>query len=604
MASPSSPNRVPVLSAPTILSFVGHGLGGLAFKPNFYDPGRNGWPTLLGAMNVEGSLCVAFTCPGFSCVPAPPCSTVTQGIDKLVNQGLPDGNQTRGNCTEAVADFTGDGYEDVIQIPYWNAAPNPPPDPPAQTYFFRGNDHGSFDEDTNFTAGLGSQIRGRGETGVVADFNNDGFLDTYLPFYTFPGDVFVNSPQNYLLLGDGQGGFVDVADAAGVAVRMGDCDADDPTCGPRPEGLQALDIDGDGWIDLYVSGRLFINKGIDPSTGIVRFAAPILVPGAENFDAGESDTGITFLDWDNDGVLDLAVLDPGNRTAGSSTVSAQVRLFRFAMDSDPRCPGSGYRFCEVTTFSDDLSVPIFYSGDPTEPHVSVCGVPGGGSCFCGATPNSACRISINAYDLDNDGLVDLVAGGADLAGQVLASVVLRNTGQGFIATDAGDLSTFGGSNGLAFADINRDGKIDAADNADTPSYFINETQLPPENRSFTIEVLGPNGEQNQFGRLVRVSPPGQRPFARVVDSGSGYKSKNQYPLLIGSRFNGVHQLAVTYSPVPGTPGPPRIVSFGARPGQYVKVFAPSLAFPSGNVVVVDPYAVATLTTQTCSTISD
>src|SRR5205807_5557835 len=40
---------------------------------------------------------------------------------------------------------------------------------------------------------------------------------------------------------------------------------------------------------------------------------------------------------------------------------------------------------------------------------------------------------------------------------------------------------------------------------DGVAYYENTTV---QGRSFTVEVVGPNGEHNQFGRVIQVFPPG------------------------------------------------------------------------------------------------
>ncbi len=132
-------------------------------------------------------------------------------------------------------------------------------------------------------------IRGYGETILAADFNNDGAIDLFIPFYSH------NSPSehSYLLVNDGSGHFADVADAAGVALRGVPVDH-------RVEGAQAVDYDGDGWIDFYVAGRLFRNNGNLTFTDVT---AAVGLPG-------DFDEGIKFLDWNNDGNLDLIIHHP------------------------------------------------------------------------------------------------------------------------------------------------------------------------------------------------------------------------------------------------------------------------------------------------------
>jgi hypothetical protein len=205
------------------------------------------------------------------------------------------------------ADFNGDGIPDFIANVYscdvdgcGGAEAN------SQIVLYLGNPDGTFTEDTSFV--LANIPGGYGETIVVADFNNDGCLDVFLPKYTF----YDPSEHNFLLINDCQGHFTDAADAAGVAQR-------NVNEFLRPEAAQAVDINGDGWIDIYAGSQLFINNsdgtftnvGISDDVNGVIAASPWGLPG-------QMDEGAKFIDWDNSGQLSLVL----NAIDG-------IRVFRF-----------------------------------------------------------------------------------------------------------------------------------------------------------------------------------------------------------------------------------------------------------------------------------
>ena len=126
----------------------------------------------------------------------------------------------------------------------------------------------------------------------MGDFNNDGRIDIY-----FSG----NMAGNKLYLNKGDFHFQDITAAAGAGGGGHWC-----------TGVSVIDIDNDGWMDIYVSASfrkdisrrtnlLYINQGLNKE-GI-----PVFKESAQAY--GLADTGFStqgvFFDYDMDGDLDL-----------------------------------------------------------------------------------------------------------------------------------------------------------------------------------------------------------------------------------------------------------------------------------------------------------
>src|SRR5689334_12989800 len=127
----------------------------------------------------------------------------------------------------------------------------------------------------------------------IGDFNNDGLMDIY-----FAG----NMVSNKLYLNKGNLKFDDITNAAGV-------NGDGHWC----TGVAVVDINNDGWQDMYVScsflknnvpmrtNLLYINQGLNSDK------IPTFKESAKQY--GLADTGFStqayFFDYDHDGDLDM-----------------------------------------------------------------------------------------------------------------------------------------------------------------------------------------------------------------------------------------------------------------------------------------------------------
>jgi hypothetical protein len=243
-----------------------------------------------------------------------------------------------------LADLDGDGDLDVVANTY---APIDDQASRAQLYWNDGT--GFFERDLDFES---MDLRGFGETILTFDFDNDGDLDIFLPYYTHDDSL----EQCYLLRNEG-GFFVDVAHEAGVAMQG-------VPVGLRVEGAQAADLNDDGWIDFYVGSHLFINQG-DGTFHNVQSAAGLPL---------RFDEGAFFSDWDLDGDLDLILHHPTDgpelhEQIGLSGSSPRTPIFTPVPDAFPVISGrrrfgasggdlnlDGYEDLQVASGTDDPAI--------------------------------------------------------------------------------------------------------------------------------------------------------------------------------------------------------------------------------------------------------
>ncbi len=201
-------------------------------------------------------------------------------------------------------DYDKDGYLDLVICNYiqWTAKNNlwcGDHKPGYRAYChpdnYRGerlklyhNNHDGTFTDVSDSSGVGKpEAKGMGV--VLADLNNDGWPDIMVANDTWP---------NFLFLNNHDGTFRDVSFTSGVA-------ASEDGRYEAGMGVDAADVDGDGWDDVYVThldfelNRLYHNNH-DESFDDATFSS-----GLGNKTTLLSGVSARLFDYDNDGWIDI-----------------------------------------------------------------------------------------------------------------------------------------------------------------------------------------------------------------------------------------------------------------------------------------------------------
>jgi hypothetical protein len=156
--------------------------------------------------------------------------------------------------------------------------------------------------------------------GVVAtDVNMDGFLDLFQANDT---------AANYLFMNRGGKKFEEIGLAAGVGYSEDGA----PRSGM---GVDAADVDGDSWPDLFVANIDQETFSLYHNNGDETFDDHNKSSGIANATRLLSGWGLRFFDYDNDGLLDLIIANghPDDQVDARSrgvTFKEPLRLFRNA----------------------------------------------------------------------------------------------------------------------------------------------------------------------------------------------------------------------------------------------------------------------------------
>ncbi len=244
----------------------------------------------------------------------------------------------------------------------------------------------------------------------IGDINNDGLPDIYLTANRLPNKLYLNK---------GNLKFEDITEKAGVAGLVG-----------WTTGTTMADINGDGWLDIYVcnlsnmmglSGhnQLFINN----QDGTFSEKAK-----EYGLDFSGFSTQAAFFDYDNDGDLDCYLLNHSTHYEGTYRRAAEIRPMRNERAGDRLMKNENGKFIDISEKAGIYSSAVGYG------------------------------LGVAIGDINQDGWQDIYVANDFHENDYL----YLNNGNGTFAESirqvAGHTSKF--SMGVDIADFNNDGRLD------------------------------------------------------------------------------------------------------------------------------------------------
>ncbi len=379
----------------------------------------------------------------------------------------------------AAADYDNDGDVDLLVAGVFRLT------------LFRNRGDGTFADATR-SAGLLQR-----DWAVAAgwfDYDRDGQLDLFVVNYarwSLDFDTFCGDPDrglraycdpsrltpmaNRLYRNVGQGMFEEVSGPAGIGAHLG-----------RGMSVAFGDADGDGWTDAFVTndnlpnflflnleGETFEEGGLFGGVALLQHGEPV------------ASMGVDFRDYDNDGLPDLAV---------TALIAETFPVFRNV--------GEGF-FEDATAPSGMALLSNRHSG-----------------------------WGIGLFDLDNDGWKDVFTANSHVNDVIREfepttpyrepNTAFANRGDGsFEPADGGLADSPKAHRGCAFADFDRDGRVDVvvASLGDRAELWRNAS--PGRNSWLNVRLTGTRSNRDGLGAIVEAA--GQ---ANPMTSAVGYASSS------------------------------------------------------------------------------
>ncbi|HEV2401267.1 MAG TPA: CRTAC1 family protein [Candidatus Sulfotelmatobacter sp.] len=452
----------------------------------------------------------------------------------FVTESSPTPNKNQPETMVAgvgLLDYDNDGYLDVLVV---NGAAIPSLQKENPSYWnrlYHNNHDGTF---TDVTEKAGVAGIGYGMGVAVGDYDNDGWPDIYV----------VNVGKNQLLHNNRDGTFTDVTDKSGVAGGILD--------GKKMWSVSAVwvDYNNDGLLDLFVSNYCKWEVNKDPYCGPTPKLRAYCHPnnyanlpntlyrnnGDGTFTDVSDETGIAkypgkgmgvaIADYDGDGFMDIFVANDNHpnflfhNLGGRKFEEVALESGVAYAQSGSALSGMGVDFKDVDndgrpdlwhTAVENESFPLFHNV--------------GGGQFVEQTLPAQLAVTRTMsgwgngiFDFDNDGWKDLFVARANVLDNIAQfsnrkyeepNSVFRNLGNGKfqdVSHEAGpDFQIAAAHRGVAFGDIDNDGRIDAMVTVLNGSleYFHNISKN--NNHWILLKLVGNKSNRMGLGAQVRIT---------------------------------------------------------------------------------------------------
>ena len=453
----------------------------------------------------------------------------------------------------AALDYNNDGCMDIF---FTNGAAMPSlkkTGPEYSNRLFRNNCNGTF---TDVTEKAGVAGEGYSMGVAVADYDNDGYPDIYV--------TGVN--RNILYHNRGNGTFEDMTEKAhltGVTSHYGKLWSVAATW---------VDVDNDGWLDLVVSNYVQWDPQLEPRCGSPQnpsYCHPDAYHDTpnqlfrNNHDGTFTDItdssglgahlgkgmGVAIADYDGDGLMDIFVANDSVpnflfHNLGHAKFEEAGLLAGVALNEDGRpVAGMGADFRD---FDNDGRPDLVFTAMINDTYPLLRNT-GKSPAFEDITARSELAVAtrtltgwgVGLYDFDNDGFQDLFTANSHFPAldrvlgrdPSLPNSVFRNQdGSRFedVSKTAGaDFQLTGQYRGVAFADFDNDGRVDAViTNVNGPArLFRNVTPSP--GHWLALKLTGTKSNRDGIGAKVELTLPSGRRLYNHCTTSVGYASSSE-----------------------------------------------------------------------------